>query len=87
MFGIYDLHTSMDREGNYLIEVRKAAALCWIQAHCSPEQVDKILNKHSFKYESYKEIVGAGFVINLADLGGEKKLKDLGVETKFLIEF
>ena len=34
-----------------------------------------------------KEIVGAGFVINLADLGGEKKLKDLGVETKFLIEF
>ena len=34
-----------------------------------------------------KEIVGAGFVINLADLGGEKKMKDLGVETKFLIEF
>ena len=34
-----------------------------------------------------KEIVGAGFVINLADLGGEKKMKDLGVDTKFLIEF
>ena len=34
-----------------------------------------------------KEIIGAGFVINLPDLGGADKLKHLGVEAKFLIEF
>ena len=34
-----------------------------------------------------KEIIGAGFVINLPDLGGAEKLKHLGVEAKFLIEF
>ena len=34
-----------------------------------------------------KEIVGAGFAINLPDLGGEEKMKDLGIEAKFLIEF
>ena len=34
-----------------------------------------------------KEIIGAGFVINLPKLGGHKKLKGLGIETKFLLEF
>ena len=34
-----------------------------------------------------KEIIGAGFVINLPGLGGAEKLKHLGVKAKFLIEF
>ena len=34
-----------------------------------------------------KEIVGAGFVINLPKLGGHKKLKGFGIETKYLLEF
>ena len=34
-----------------------------------------------------KEIVGAGFVINLPDLGGLNRLEDLGVKSKFLLEF
>ncbi len=34
-----------------------------------------------------KSILGAGFVINLPDLGGLKKLEDLGIESKYLIEF
>jgi len=34
-----------------------------------------------------KEIVGAGFVINLPELGGDTKLEKLGVETKYLLEF
>ena len=34
-----------------------------------------------------KEIIGAGFVINLPELGGYKKLKGLSIETKFLLEF
>mgnify|MGYP001199120169 FL=1 len=34
-----------------------------------------------------KIVVGAGFVINLPELGGMKKLQDLGIESKYLIEF
>ena len=34
-----------------------------------------------------KEIVGAGFVINLPELGGGTKLEELGVESKYLLEF
>ena len=34
-----------------------------------------------------KNIVGAGFVINLPDLGGLKKLEDLGIKSRYLIEF
>ena len=34
-----------------------------------------------------KNIVGAGFVINLPELGGLKKLEDLGIKSKYLIEF
>ena len=34
-----------------------------------------------------KNIVGAGFVINLPQLGGEKKLRQLEMKTKYLIEF
>ena len=34
-----------------------------------------------------KEIVGAGFVVNLPELGGNVKLEGLGVETKYLLEF
>ena len=34
-----------------------------------------------------KNVVGAGFVINLPDLGGLKKLEDLGIKSKYLIEF
>jgi len=35
----------------------------------------------------YKNVVGAGFVINLPDLGGLKKLEDLGIKSRYLIEF
>ena len=34
-----------------------------------------------------KNVVGAGFVINLPDLGGLKKLEDLGIKSRYLIEF
>ena len=34
-----------------------------------------------------KQIVGAGFVINLPGLGGGTKLDKLGVESKYLLEF
>ena len=34
-----------------------------------------------------KEIVGAGFVINLPALGGFDKLNDIGITSKFLMEF
>ena len=34
-----------------------------------------------------KNIVGAGFVINLPQLGGEKKMRQLEMKTKYLIEF
>ena len=34
-----------------------------------------------------KEVVGAGFVINLPALGGLKKLELLNINTRFLIEF
>ena len=34
-----------------------------------------------------KEVVGAGFVINLPSLGGVDKLNSLNINTKFLIEF
>ena len=34
-----------------------------------------------------KNVVGAGFAINLPDLGGLKKLEDLGIKSKYLIEF
>ena len=34
-----------------------------------------------------KNIVGAGFIINLPELGGSKKLNDLNVQTNFLMEF
>ena len=34
-----------------------------------------------------KEVVGAGFVINLPELGGHLKLENLGVESKYLLEF
>ena len=34
-----------------------------------------------------KEVVGAGFVINLPSLGGLDKLKSLNIDTRFLIEF
>ena len=34
-----------------------------------------------------KNIVGAGFIINLPDLGGYKKLNELKIKTKYLMEF
>ena len=34
-----------------------------------------------------KNIIGAGFIINLPDLDGEKKLKDKGIEIHSLMEF
>ena len=34
-----------------------------------------------------KNVVGAGFVINLPDLGGLKKLEDRGIKSRYLIEF
>ena len=34
-----------------------------------------------------KNIVGAGFVINLPKLGGEEKMRQLRIKTKYLIEF
>ena len=34
-----------------------------------------------------KNVLGAGFVINLPELGGLKKLQDIGIESKYLIEF
>ena len=34
-----------------------------------------------------KEIVGAGFVVNLPELGGSAKLDGLGIESKYLLEF
>ena len=38
------------------------------------------------KFEG-KEVVGAGFVINLPSLGGLEKLKSLNINTRFLFEF
>ena len=38
------------------------------------------------KFEG-KEVVGAGFVINLPSLGGQEKLKSLEINTRFLFEF
>ena len=34
-----------------------------------------------------KRVVGAGFVINLPELGGGTKLENLGVKAKYLLEF
>ena len=34
-----------------------------------------------------KNIIGAGFIINLPDLGGYKKLYELKIRTKYLMEF
>ena len=34
-----------------------------------------------------KNIVGAGFIIDLPELGGSKKLNDLNIKTNFLMEF
>ena len=34
-----------------------------------------------------KNVLGAGFVINLPELGGLKKLQDIGIKSKYLIEF
>ena len=34
-----------------------------------------------------KEIIGAGFVVNLPELGGNTKLAGLGIESKYLLEF
>jgi adenine phosphoribosyltransferase len=34
-----------------------------------------------------KDVVGAGFAINLPDLGGLNKLKNMGIKSKFLMEF
>ena len=34
-----------------------------------------------------KNIVGAGFIINLPNLGGQKKLDDLKINSKYLMEF
>ena len=34
-----------------------------------------------------KNLVGAGFIINLPDLGGEKKLNELGVKCNSLMDF
>ena len=34
-----------------------------------------------------KNIIGAGFIIDLPELGGSKKLKDLNIKTNFLMEF
>ena len=34
-----------------------------------------------------KNVIGAGFVINLPELGGLKKLEDLGIKSKYMIEF
>ena len=38
------------------------------------------------KFEG-KEVVGAGFVINLPSLGGQEKLKSLNINTRFLFKF
>ena len=34
-----------------------------------------------------KEIIGAGFVVNLPELGGNTKLEGLGIDSKYLLEF
>ena len=34
-----------------------------------------------------KKVVGAGFVINLPELGGRTKLEKLGVQSKYILEF
>lgn len=38
------------------------------------------------KFKS-KNIVGAGFIINLPDLNGEDKLKNLGIKVHYLMDF
>ena len=40
-----------------------------------------------FRIRVFKASVGAGFIINLPDLGGEKKLNELGVKCNSLMEF
>ena len=37
--------------------------------------------------ETGAEVIGASFVIDLPDLGGRKKLEDIGVPVRTLIEF
>ena len=39
---------------------------------------------HKFKN---KDIIGAGFIINLPDLKGEQKLKEKGIKIHSLMEF
>ena len=34
-----------------------------------------------------KNVIGVGFVVNLPELGGLKKLEDLGIKSKYLVEF
>ena len=38
------------------------------------------------KFKS-KNIVGAGFIINLPDLAGDKKLKELGIDVHSVMDF
>ena len=38
------------------------------------------------KFEA-KNVVGAGFLVNLPALGGFKKLENLGIKSKYLVEF
>ena len=38
------------------------------------------------KFED-KNIVGAGFLVNLPSLGGLEKLENLGIKSKYLVEF
>ncbi len=38
------------------------------------------------KFEA-KNVVGAGFFVNLPALGGLEKLENLGIKSKYLVEF
>ena len=38
------------------------------------------------KFEA-KKVVGAGFLVNLPALDGLKKLENLGIKSKYLVEF
>jgi adenine phosphoribosyltransferase len=38
------------------------------------------------KFEA-KNVVGAGFLVNLPALGGLEKLENLGIKSKYLVEF
>ena len=63
-----------------------------ISANCSDSDVidlDFSVKKNIYNLAEFKNknVLGAGFVINLPELGGLEKLQGIGIKSKYLIEF